>query len=190
MSQKFLEKLRKIEKSYFTFKDLEKLWEGKRESLKVIISRLEKAKKIKRIQRKIYVLPEKLGEPEKIANQIYFPSYLSFESALSLWGILSQVPYVLTFATFLKTKKIEIGNTLVEYRKIKKELFFGFIFKKGIYIALPEKALLDTLYFKSLGKLEINLKDLNLSKIKKTRFLKWSKKFPLKTKRLANSILF
>jgi len=189
MSQKFLEKIKKIEKSYFTFKDLEKLWEGKRESLKVVLSRLKKKGKIKKVKREIYFLPEKIVQVEKIANQVYFPSYLSFESALSLWGILSQIPYVLTFATCLKTKKIKIGKVLVEYRKVKKDLFFGFVFKNGIYIALPEKALLDILYLKSLGKMKIDFSSLDFSKIKKTKFLKWLKKFPYKTKKLAKDFI-
>ena len=32
-------------------------------------------------------------ELERTANELYYPSYLSFESALSRYGILSQIPY-------------------------------------------------------------------------------------------------
>jgi len=189
MSQEFLEKLKKIDKTYFSLKDFEKIWSGQKKSLKVVVSRLVKSGKLKRIQRNFYFLPEKIFEIEKIANQIYSPSYLSFESALSWWGILSQIPYVLTFATTLKTKKIEMGKTKIEYRKIKKELFFGFQLQKGIYIALPEKALLDTFYLASLGKLEINFQNLDYSKIQKKELFRWLKKFPSKTKKLAMKFL-
>ncbi len=189
MNEEFLEKLKETEKNYFTLKDFEKIWPGKKESLKVVVSRLVKAGQLKRIQRNYYFLPEKIFEIEEIANQIYFPSYLSFESALSRWGILSQIPYVLSFATSLKTKKIAIEKTKIEYRKIKKELFFGFSSQKGIYIAFPEKALLDTFYLASFGKLKINFEKLDYSKIQKKKLFLWLKKFPSKTQKLALKFL-
>jgi len=190
MSQEFLEKLKKINKSFFTLKDLEKIWPGKKDTLKVVLSRMVKKGKLKRVKRNFYILPEKTLEIEKIANQIYFPSYLSFETALSKWGILSQIPYFLTFATFLKTKKFQIEKTLIEYRKIKKELFFGFRLYKGVFIAQPEKALADTIYLASLGKLKINFNELDLSKIDKKKFFKLIKKFPLKTQKFASQLKF
>lgn len=189
MSTQFLEKIKKIEKTFFTLRDLEKIWFGKKSTLKVTLSRMVKKGKLKRITRNIYILPEKVAKIERIANEIYFPSYLSFENCLSKWGILSQISYTLTFATLLKTKKIQIENTLVDYRRIKKELFFGFELKNDIYIANPEKALADTFYLASLGKLKINFKELDLSKIKKKEFFELIKKFPLKTQKFIQNFL-
>lgn len=189
MSREFLEKLKKIEKDFFTLKDLEKVWWGKKETLKVILSRLVKKGRLKRVERNLYLLPEKIVEIEKIANQIYFPSYLSFETALAKYGILSQIPYILTFATLKKTKKLKIENFEIEYRKIKESLFFAFNLQKGIYIAKPEKALLDTFYLASLGKLKINFKTLDYKKIQKKKLLNLLKKFPLKTQKLVRKLL-
>ncbi|MCD6085979.1 hypothetical protein J7J37_00235 [bacterium] len=188
MSEKFLKKLKEINKSYYTLADLSKIYPSRKDSLKVLLSRLTKKKKILRLKRDVYILPEKFSEIEKIANQIYFPSYLSFESALSFFGILSQIPYSLIFATYLKSKKITLLDTLIEYRQIKKELFFGYFLKNGLYIASPEKALLDTLYFVSLGKLKINLKNIDFSKIEKKKFFEYLNKYPLKTKKLVKEI--
>jgi len=189
MSQEFLEKLKKAKKEIFTLSDLKKIWSGKEKSLKVVLSRLVKRGKIERIYKNFYILPEKISNLEKIANQIYFPSYLSFESALSKYGILSQIPYVLTFATPLKTKSIKIRNTKIEYRKLKKELFFGFKKEKEIFIALPEKAILDTLYFISLGRVSLNLKELDFSKVKKERLITFSKRFSKKVQNLLKSLI-
>ena len=188
MSEKFLKKLKEIGKSYYTLADLSKIYPGKKDSLKVLLSRLTKKKKILRLKRDVYILPEKFSEIEKIANQIYFPSYLSFESALSFFGVLSQIPYSLIFATPLKPKKITLLDTLIEYRQIKKELFFGYFLKDGLYLAFPEKALLDLLYFVSLGKLKINLKNIDFSKIKKKKLFRYLDKYPLKTKNLVKEI--
>jgi len=188
MSENFLKKLKEIDKSYYTLADLSKIYSGKKESLKVLLSRLTKKKRILRLKRDIYILPENFSQIEKIANQIYFPSYLSFESALSYFGILSQIPYTLTFATSLKTKKFTLLNTPIEYCQIKKELFFGYFLKDGLYIAFPEKALLDILYFVSLGKLKINLKNVDFLRIKKKKLFKYLDKYPLKTKNLVKEI--
>lgn len=106
MKKVFLDKLNKIDKDYYTFADLLKLWSGTPQSLKVLLSRAVKNGELEKLKTNIYVLSNKNISIEKIANKIYYPSYLSFESALSSYGILSQIPYVLTFATPLKTKKI------------------------------------------------------------------------------------
>lgn len=188
MSEKFLKKLKEIGKSYYTLADLSKIYPGKKDSLKVLLSRLTKKKKILRLKRDVYILPEKFSEIEKIANQIYFPSYLSFESALSFFGVLSQIPYSLIFATLLKPKKITLLDTSIEYRQIKKELFFGYFLKNGLYLASPEKALLDLLYFVSLGKLKTNSKNIDFSKIRKKKLFKYLDKYPLKTKNLVKEI--
>ena len=184
MTNEFLEKLNKINKDYFTFSDFKKIWKGKKNSLKVIVWRLIKAKKIIKVFRGIYILPNSKIKIEKLANEIYFPSYVSFEYALYLWRILSQMPYTITFATMLKTKSINLMNTKIEYRKIQKKLFFGYVFQGGIYLARPEKALLDTFYLASLGKLKMNFARIDYSKINKNLFKKWAKNYPSKTRKL------
>lgn len=184
MTKNLLKKIKELNKDYYTFSDLTKIQPTKKGVLKVILSRLVKSKKLIRIKRGIYILPEKISEIEKIANSIYYPSYLSFESALSLFGILSQAPYTLSFATPLKSKTLIFDNKKIEYRKLKPILFFGYQLKNNLYLAEPEKALLDTFYLASMGKLKINFSQLDYSKIEKSKFFNRLKKYPLKTKNL------
>ena len=190
MKKDFLAKLNTINKDYFTFSDLLKLWDGSSNSLKVLLSRAVKNGELKKLKTNIYIPSNRNVSIEKIANKIYYPSYLSFESALSSYGILSQIPYVLTFATPLKTKKITLGDARIEYRQIKKDLFFGFVLKDGLYVALPEKALLDSFYLASLGKLELNFKRLDYGKINQKRFDLWLKKYPEKTRKIIENAKF
>jgi len=68
-------------------------------SLTVNLSRLNNKKIVKRICRGFYANPFNTPTLEEISNQIYQPSYISLESALYSWGILSQIPYVLTCVT-------------------------------------------------------------------------------------------
>jgi hypothetical protein len=117
-------------------------------------------------------------ELERTANELYYPSYLSFESALSRYGILSQIPYTLTFATNRRSKKILLRDREVEYRQLKKEYFFGYKLEKGLYIAEPEKAVLDQLYMISKGKASSDISEWSLIGLKKVKLLQYSKYFP------------
>jgi predicted transcriptional regulator of viral defense system len=174
----FIQTLRGFNKPYFTLADLEKILKMKRDSLYVTLSRLVKSGVLIRLQRGVYQ-PEFQGlELEKTANELYYPSYLSFESALSRYGILSQIPYTLTFATTRRSKKLLLAGREVEYRQLKKEYFFGYILDNGIYIAEPEKALLDQLYMMSKGKVSSDVSEWSLVDLKKNKFLQYSKKFP------------
>ncbi len=100
-----------------------------------------------------YVFAEKIAEPEMfflIANKIYRPSYVSLESALSIYGLIPEHPYTVTSVTTRKTSAFETRAGNYSYRKIKKELFFGYQVKKNgqgeWLLASPEKALLDYIY--------------------------------------------
>lgn len=86
----------------------------------------------------------------EIANRIYSPSYVSFEMAMSYYGLLPESVYGITSATTLKTAsfKSPIGDFL--YRSIHPRLYFGFDLLKArekLYkLASAEKAALDYLY--------------------------------------------
>jgi len=57
-------------------------------------------------------------------------------------------------------------------------LFFGYQLERGIYIAEPEKALLDQLYLVSRGKRSLSLQELDLRNIDKARFKAYAERFP------------
>lgn len=170
--------LASLDKGYFTSADLEKITGLAKNSLKVAVYRLVKNGLLVKIKRGVFQLAFNPIDVKKIANQLYYPSYLSFESALSQYGILSQIPYAQTFATPKRSKKITLWETQVEYRQLQKELFFGYVLANGIYIAEPEKALLDELYLVSRGKATINIAELDLRKIDKKKLKLYAQKFP------------
>lgn len=88
-----------------------------------------------------------------LAESIYSPSYLSFDFALSFYGLIPETVYSYTSATFEKRKK-KIYNTSFGnfyYRDVPSDVFYlevislhenEYYFK----IASPEKALCDKLY--------------------------------------------
>lgn len=180
--------LKDINKPYYSTADLSKILNQKRGVLRTTIHRLLKKGVLFKVQRGAYILPDNFGKLDQVINQLYFPSYLSFETALSRYGILNQIPYTFSFAWPRKSKKFPIGEFTVEIKHIQKKLFFGYTLQKDLYIALPEKALLDQLYFVSLGKAKLDWDELNLHEVSKTKFLEWAKKFPKPTQKLAKKL--
>jgi len=184
----FIRKLETFNRDYFTVADLEKITGLSRPSLKMALSRFISQGVLIRLKRGVYALADASLNIEKVANQLYYPSYLSFESALSNYGILSQFPYVQTFATTKQTKRLTLGQTEIEFRQLKKELYFGYVMKNEINIAEPEKALLDQLYMVSRGKAMLNIQELDLRKIKKSILNEYAKSFPEATQKLVREM--
>lgn len=102
-----------------------------------------------------------------IANKLYEPSYLSLEYALNYYSLIPEVVFWRTSVSSKKTRTIisKLGN--FSYRKIKKELFFGYklIEDDGISfkIAEPEKAMLDFLYLRSDLKNKNDMEELRIN---------------------------
>ena len=101
----------------------------------------------------------------EIANYIYNPSYISLESALSYYGILSQFSYTITSVTTKKSNVYEISEKEYKYSQIKNDFFYGYKMIDGFLIATAEKALFDSIYFSLKGVININFKDLDLSSV-------------------------
>lgn len=181
-----LQILRGFNKSYFVVADFEKILGSKRAVLYVTLNRLVKSGVLVRLKRGVYQSVFSGSETEKTANELYYPSYLSFESALSRYGILNQIPYVLTFATTKPSKKQSLAGKEVEYRQLKEELFFGYKLIDGIYIAEPEKAVLDQLYLISKGKVASETSEWSLVGLDKEKLADYSQRFsPVVQKRTA-----
>ena len=183
-----LKKLEKLKKDYYSVKDLERIIGIPVDNLRKQLTRWVEKGILIRIAKGIYAPYGTEINVLKIANQMYYPSYLSFESVLSKYGILSQVPYTLTFATPKKTKKMILNEVEVEFTKLSDKYFFGYTFENGINIASPEKALIDCLYLVSKGKRVLNIDELYLKNIDNGKLIEISKVFPKNTKELVRDV--
>lgn len=88
-----------------------------------------------------------------LAGSIYGPSYLSFDFALSMYGLIPESVYTFTSATFDKKKKKQYDTPfgLFTYRDVPTKVFpYSVQLREEgdylYYIATPEKALCDKLY--------------------------------------------
>lgn len=85
------------------------------------------------------LLPEHLTAP--------FPAYVSLLSALSLHGMISQVPRAIFVASLAPTRRVRTSVGEYSVHRLAPTFFGGFeTTRAGVRLATPEKALLDTLY--------------------------------------------
>lgn len=118
----------------------------------------------------IYYLASKPPADFELANYLCQPSYISLSSALNYYGILIQAPYEITSVTARLTRRVEVNDKLFFYRHIQQAYFFGYQKEQDFLIAEPEKALIDTLFLTSLGRLKIDYDEFLLKRIDKQRF--------------------
>ena len=86
-----------------------------------------------------------------LSSVIYYPSYVSKETVLARYGMLTEAVYGIS-AVSLKTSRIFSSKIArFGYSKIKESLFTGFVeqyfLNNKYYIATKSKALFDYLYF-------------------------------------------
>lgn len=116
-----------------------------------------KVGKLKNPRRGIYAKNE--YEPLELANKIFVPSYISFETVLLKEGVVFQYYQTIFVASYL-SRDITVDDHKISYRQIGEPAFSnrsGIEEKNGYFIATKERAFLDAVflyknyYFDNLG---------------------------------------
>ena len=163
--------LLKIEKPFFSLDDVAYALGIQPASAAVLCSRYVKKGLLVRLKRGLYARTEQVrnfGQLDlfRLANFLQVPSYISLTTALSYYGLTTQVQRGFFESISLKrTRKFEVAQFTFHYSKISTDLYKGFERVEGFFIALPEKALLDSLYLASLGRYSLDTSALALSKV-------------------------
>ena len=181
--QQLIQKIETLGKVVFTINDLKKLF-PEDAYIKTSVNRLLNGGNLVPITRGVYALSRNDLDIEKIATQLYYPSYISFESALAKYGIINQGRYGLTLATTRHSKKMTIAGVECNYSKLKPALFFGFDLINGIYLASPEKAVLDELYLICMGKRKGETSEWYLESLDRQKVLEYLKPYNSSVKRM------
>lgn len=166
-----MKEIRQLPKSVFSLADLRKVSQLRESSLKTTLSRALKLGEIVRLAGGWYCADLAKVSWENLAVSIYQPSYVSFESALNFYNILSQQSVALTLATVNRAKKLAKHGQLISYRHISPNLFWGYKKEGDFWLAEPEKAWLDLAYLSLNGygyfsPEEMNLELLDVKKVK------------------------
>lgn len=161
----------------FTTQDFETIFRTTPKRTKHFLRTQTEEGLLTRLKKGMYALKTDLPGSEEIANSLYRPSYISFEYALAFWGILPEMPYSMTSATTKPTRDFVVNGRGFSYFTIKPEAYTGYKLvssnnrnslknnfmyfsemekERAFLMAEPEKALVDYLYFVSLGKKTMN----------------------------------
>ena len=153
-----------------------------RRAVNAALRRQEAKGLVERVSNKIYI--NKLARdftPRDLLRTLRPDSYVSLDSALSDFGVTTQVPYSLTCISSKYVRNIKTKTIQITFRRLKKDLYWGFTRKKTRYgtynLAEPEKALLDWIYFKSVDGLPIEMDEFRIDGLDRNRLLEDAKKF-------------
>ncbi|MCD6342471.1 MAG: hypothetical protein J7L76_01665 [Spirochaetaceae bacterium] len=119
------------------------------------LSRWLKSGRLFQLRRGWYALapPYRKVEPHPffIANQLKKASYISLQSALSFYGMIPEYVPVITSVTTGRPEVLNTPEGTFQYKHVKNAFFSGYhgiqiTGDKTVFIATPEKCLLDLIY--------------------------------------------
>ena len=117
------------------------------------------------------------------------PSYISAEWALHLHGVIIQAPTVCTVVTLSTavgvSRNLQWRGVAIEYSHIADKLYFGFEMQDGYNLAVPEKALLDCIYYRNTVPFE---DELELELLNMDRLQEMAQVFPKRVREMAGRI--
>ncbi len=113
-------------------------------TLKLQLHLWKKAGEIVGLRRGVYAFAGEVPQTAEILSALYPPAYVSLESALSMYGVIPDVPFAVTSVTIRPTRNFQTPCGRFGFRHIPQEGFIGFDPKT--LIATFEKAVVDYLY--------------------------------------------
>lgn len=140
------------------------------------LSRWVSSGKIIQLRRGLYTLAEpyqkKKPYPFVIANHLQAGSYVSLQSALAFYGLIPEYVPAITSVTTGRPEIIENPKGTFSFRHIHLKWFTGFQQVElgngqTAFMALPEKALLDLIYFEPDGGSNAYIRALRLQNLEK-----------------------
>ncbi|RKY42603.1 MAG: hypothetical protein DRP85_02400 [Candidatus Makaraimicrobium thalassicum] len=149
--------LRKNKLYLFTLRDIQNLFPGEKEkTIKNNLNRWLSKGYLIRLRKNLYEFIEQGAEAKipdlYVANRLYEPSYVSLETALSIYSIIPGIAAGVTSVTTRPTRTFKNRYGSFFYRTCKKTAFTGYrlMLYNGFktYIADKEKALVDFLYYR------------------------------------------
>lgn len=174
-----LQHLAHQDQDFLTFPALQRLAGLGEGAARKAMLRLEEKGYVTRVGRSLYA--NRLGHPtlEALAMILGAPCYISFESALQHYGILSQMPLVLTCASTSRSERRQTPLGEILFHRLRPTLFFGFRTEDNILWAEPEKALLDWVYIhRKRHGVSPPLDELNWEPLDVERLRDWAMRYP------------
>ncbi|MBU0930306.1 MAG: hypothetical protein KJ623_04525 [Nanoarchaeota archaeon] len=160
----------KILQDYPLFKenDVAKILNKNPDYIKTLLHRLKERKLIYSIERGKYTCYDDIL---LFASHIYVPSYISLWTAIRYYNLTEQMPKIIFIMTPKSRKPLKFNDISIKF--VKTKYFFGFKKERyrdfDIFIAEPEKAVIDSLISKKipLDEIEkaIKMKQIDIKKL-------------------------
>jgi hypothetical protein len=147
-------KLKKALRTFvFTHEEISNLLKDEVSNVNAKISYMVKQQILIRLKKGFYIFSDLYQDSSvdiiSVANRLYTPSYISFDYALSYYGLIPERVYEVTSATIYAKKVFETPLGRFSYRPIPLDVYalgVDWLYDEvngGKFIATPEKALCD-----------------------------------------------
>ncbi len=117
-------------RAWFDLATLVQLVDEPRQHVQTQLHRWCKTGKLLPLRRGMYAFAEEYRraelQPAELANQMYSPSYISLQWALSYYGLIPEKTVAFTSVTTKQTKRFTNDFGTFVYRHLKPEAFFGY----------------------------------------------------------------
>ncbi|OGL88474.1 hypothetical protein A3I42_03300 [Candidatus Uhrbacteria bacterium RIFCSPLOWO2_02_FULL_49_11] len=164
----------------FTPLDLERHFRVRTHTVLVFLVRNMKRGVYVQAKRGLYYDTQVVPSEMELANKLYQPSYLSFEYALSHWGVIPETVYTITSVTTKASREFVVNGVSFIYARMKPSVFTGYAAKeiqgRSVLMALPEKAFVDYLYFVDLKKKALYDR-IDLHTLERDKVITWARIF-------------
>ena len=141
----------------FSPQDLANLLGGSDVSRRFLLTRAVRRGDVLKLRRSLYALTSPLPGDMQVANALYPPSYVSFNFALSHYHLIPESVYAVNSATPRSSSSFHALGKRFIYHHLRADAFTGYraerVEDRTVWIAEPEKAVVDVVYFAVLGKL-------------------------------------
>lgn len=156
---KYLDLISELKKNkvvIFSLRDVENLFPQERlKTLKNNLSRWVKMGRFVKLRRNLYEFVEPGTESDipdvYVANKLYFPSYISLQTALSIYSLIPDVAMHVTSLSTQPSRQFKNKHGWFLYKSCQRRAFTGYRLMQysgfKILIADKEKALVDYIYF-------------------------------------------
>ncbi|OIO38322.1 MAG: hypothetical protein AUJ71_03215 [Candidatus Omnitrophica bacterium CG1_02_49_16] len=179
-----LKRLMDSGRTVFTLLELRMFWRANALNAKIAAVRMTDKGLLLRLADGYYALNERYNRYE-FANRLLSPSYVSFHAVLFFAGVNFQARGEIgSVARRVSRRKIQ--DTLYSYCAMKEDLFFnrdGLVIRDGVFMADPERAVLDSFYFGYLPDVD------DAAKLNKTHLQNLSRYYPLTVQKKTRALL-
>jgi predicted transcriptional regulator of viral defense system len=146
-------RLRRLDRSVVTTGEAAGVWETSGRTAGRRLEAMDKGGLVRRLRRGLWALDPEMP-PFAVAPFLTapFPAYVSFWSALARHQMIEQIPRRVSVASLDRARVVvtTVGN--FEIHHLAPEVFGGFTgSEQSGYVATPEKALFDMVYFRAVS---------------------------------------